>query len=154
MRLDRYVSQGLGVPRKHALTMCKSGQVWVNGVVQRDAGAQVVLGHDEVRYRDQDVRAPGHRLLMLHKPAGYVTSTEPGPSPIVMDLVPAELRHRDLAPVGRLDKDTTGLLLLTTDGGLAHALLHPRRHVAKSYIAWLDADLPPEATEQIGRAHV
>jgi 16S rRNA pseudouridine516 synthase len=149
MRLDRYVSQGLGVPRKHALTMCKSFQVKVNGVVQRDAGAQIVLGRDVVHYRDELVREPGHRLIMLHKPAGVVTSTEPGPAPIVMDLLPKELQHRELAPVGRLDKDTTGLLLLTTDGGLAHALLHPRRHVEKAYVVWLDADLPVEAEAQV-----
>ena len=110
MRLDRYVSQGLGVPRKHALTMCKSGQVLVNGAPQRDAGAQVVLGRDVIHYRGELVREPGHRLIMLHKPPGVVTSTEPGPAPIVMDLLPKDLQHRELAPVGRLDKDSVEAL--------------------------------------------
>jgi 16S rRNA pseudouridine516 synthase len=148
VRLDRYLSQGLGTPRKHSLSMVRSGQVTVNGEVVRDAGVQVVLGRDAVTYREQTVPAPGHTLLMLHKPVGYVTTTEEGATPIVMDLIPIELKRRDLSPIGRLDKDTTGLLLLTTDGGLNHALTHPRRHVEKAYVAELDGELGPEAEAQ------
>lgn len=148
MRLDKFVSQGTGLPRSHAFTMVRSGQVTVNGVEQRDAGAQVVAGQDQIVCRGEAVRTKGHLLLMLHKPAGYVTTTEEGATPIVMDLIPKELQHRDLAPIGRLDKDTTGLLLLTTDGGLNHQLSHPRRHVEKAYVAELDADLAANAEAQ------
>lgn len=148
MRLDRYLSQGLGAPRKHTLSMVRSGQVTVNDQVVREAGTQVVVGHDVVTYREQTVAAPGHTLLMLHKPAGYVTTTEEGATPIVMDLIPTELKRRDLAPIGRLDKDTTGLLLLTTDGGLNHALTHPRRHVEKAYVATLEGELLPDAEQR------
>ena len=75
---------------------------------------------------------------MLNKPAGYLSATEDRSAPTVLDLVPPELRRPGLAPVGRLDKDTTGLLLLTDDGQLAHALLSPRRHVDKVYLARVD----------------
>jgi 16S rRNA pseudouridine516 synthase len=87
-------------------------------------------------------------LIMLHKPAGVITSTSDGGGPTVMSCIPDELNRKDLAPIGRLDKDTTGLLLLTTDGGLTHALTHPRRHVEKAYLATLSQPLPAEAVQR------
>ena len=145
MRLDRYVSQSTGMPRSHATPLIRGGQVTVAGAVVRDPAEQVVPGRDAVTVRGVAVREPGHLLLMMHKPVGVITTTEQGRQPTVMELVPADLRHRDLAPIGRLDKDTTGLLLLTTDGGLNHALTHPRRHVEKAYLAELDCELQPDA---------
>lgn len=76
--------------------------------------------------------------VMLHKPAGILSATVDACQPTVLDLLPRELRRRDLFPVGRLDKDVTGLLLLTDDGGLAHRLLSPKRHVDKVYLAQVD----------------
>lgn len=145
MRLDRYVSQATATPRSEVARWIRGGHVKVQGLVCKDAGAQIVVGRDEVRARGELLAAPGHLVLMLHKPAGVVTSTEEGIGPTVMDCVPADLRRRDLAPIGRLDKDTTGLLLLTTDGGLNHALTHPRRHVEKAYRAQLDSELSSDA---------
>lgn len=150
MRLDRYVSQGTGFSRSEVLSWIRSGRVLVDGTVIRDAGAQVIPGKHHVTADTPGefgllVPPPGHRYLMLHKPRGYVSSTEEGLQPIVLELVPAALRHRDLAPVGRLDKDTTGLLLLTTDGGFNHVLTSPRRHVEKAYLAELDVPLPEDA---------
>lgn len=145
MRLDRYLSQGTGMPRSHATPIIRAGLVTVDGVVVRDPASQVIAGKAEVTARGVLVREPGHLLLMMHKPTGVVTTTEEGRSPTVMELVPQALRHRDLAPIGRLDKDTTGLLLLTTDGGLNHALTHPRRHVEKAYLAELERPLDADA---------
>ena len=145
MRLDRYLSQGTGMPRSHAMPLIRAGLVTVDGIVVRDPGSQVVAEKAVVTARGVLVREPGHLLLMMHKPIGVVTTTEEGRSPTVMELVPQALRHRDLAPIGRLDKDTTGLLLLTTDGGLNHALSHPRRHIEKSYIAELERPLDADA---------
>ena len=76
--------------------------------------------------------------VMLHKPAGVLSATEDRSQPTVLDLLPPELRRRGLFPVGRLDKDTTGLLLLTDDGGLAHRLLSPKSHVDKVYLAQVE----------------
>jgi 16S rRNA pseudouridine516 synthase len=147
MRIDRYISQGTGTPRSHVWTGVRAGQALVNGVEVRDPAKQVTSGVDEVVFRGKPVRPFGHRVLMLHKPVGHVCTTEEMAAPNVMSLVPADLQARDLAPIGRLDKDTTGLLLLTTDGGLNHALTHPRRHVEKAYVATLQADLPPDAED-------
>lgn len=82
--------------------------------------------------------------VMLHKPAGLLSATEDKNQPTVLDLLPPELRRRGLFPVGRLDKDTTGLLLLTDDGGLAHALLSPRKHVDKVYRAEVEGHVDGE----------
>lgn len=82
--------------------------------------------------------------VMLHKPAGLLSATEDKNQPTVLDLLPPELRRRGLFPVGRLDKDTTGLLLLTDDGGLAHALLSPRKHVDKVYRAEVEGHVDSE----------
>lgn len=148
MRLDRYLSQGTGTPRAETHKLVKVGQVFVNGKMCKDPGYQVVLGRDEVTWRHQVVRPPGHLVLMLHKPAGLITSTDDGAGPTVMTCIPETLRRKDLAPIGRLDKDTTGLLLLTTDGGLSHALTHPRRHVEKAYRAQLECELAATAEAQ------
>lgn len=136
------------MPRSEALKQVRFGKVAVNGKNVRDAGHQVVVGRDVVLWRGQVVRETGHLLVMLHKPAGVITSTEEGNSPTVMSCIPEELRRKDLAPIGRLDKDTTGLLLLTTDGGLNHALTHPRRHVEKAYLATLSEPLTAVAVER------
>ena len=88
---------------------------------------------------------------MLHKPAGVLTATEDRKQPTVLDLLPPELRRIGLAPVGRLDKDTEGLLLLTNDGELAHRLLSPKYHVEKRYFARVDGELSAADTEAFAR---
>ena len=88
---------------------------------------------------------------MLHKPAGVLTATEDRKQPTVLDLLPPELRRIGLAPVGRLDKDTEGLLLLTNDGELAHRLLSPKYHVDKRYLARVDGELSAADAEAFAR---
>lgn len=144
IRLDKFLSAATGMPRSHALTHIRSGRVQVADVVIRDPAAKIDPAV-EIRLEGYVVRPFRHWLLVMHKPAGVITSTERGPTETVMDLVPAMFRHRDLAPIGRLDKDTTGMLLLTTDGALNHQLTHPRRHVNKVYVADLDQPLPATA---------
>ena len=91
--------------------------------------------------RGQPLRYQTYHYYMLHKPAGVLTATEDRRQPTVLDLLPAEYRRIGVAPVGRLDKDTTGLLLLTDDGELAHRLLSPKYHVDKRYLARVDGPL-------------
>ena len=88
--------------------------------------------------------------VMLHKPAGLLSATEDSRQPTVLDLLPPELKRRGLFPVGRLDKDTTGLLLLTDDGALAHCLLSPKRHVDKVYRARVEGRIHPEDVRALG----
>ncbi|MSP90332.1 MAG: rRNA pseudouridine synthase [Myxococcales bacterium] len=148
MRLDRYLSHGTGAPRRDVGGWLRAGRVEVDGVVVQDGGAAVTSGVADVRLDGERVHPFSHLVLVMHKPAGSVCSADDAGGPSVLALVPGELRHPDLHPVGRLDKDTTGLLLLTTDGGLSHALTHPRRHVDKSYLAELARDVDADAADR------
>lgn len=134
MRLDKYLAQSGEYTRSEAARLIKGGRVWVSGQPVRDNGAQVQPG-DDVRLNGETVGDSRCQYYMLHKPAGVLTAARDRSAPTVMDLVPDSLLRRKVLPVGRLDKDTTGLLLLTNDGELAHRLLSPKRHVWKSYLA-------------------
>ena len=135
-RLDKCLAgSGFG-SRKDVVRLIRSGRVTVNGTTERDAAEKVELSsHIEVDGVSVERRRAWH--LLCHKPAGVVTSTRDPRDPCIVDMVPSEYFRSDYMPVGRLDKDTTGLLLLTTDGDLAHRLTHPRHKVAKRYVATL-----------------
>ena len=137
-RLDKFLaSQGLGT-RKEVGKLIRSGAVLVNGAPQPDPGANVEPGADRVTAQGEEIRYQEFLTIMLNKPAGVLSATEDRRQKTVLDLLPAELRRRGLFPAGRLDKDTTGLLLITDDGDLAHRMLSPKSHVYKLYQALLD----------------
>ena len=140
MRLDRLlVTLGQG-SRSQVQKVVRAGKVTVNGQTVRDPSAEVPENAPVVFDGNLlDTRLARH--LMLHKPAGILTAARDPKQPTVMDLLPAEMRTLGCMPVGRLDKDTTGLLLFTTDGTLAHRLLAPERHVEKEYLAEVDGPL-------------
>lgn len=137
MRLDRLISQHTGIARAKVGTLFRRGKVVVNGVVQRDGSVHVSTSTDAIQCEGVPVRLREELTLMMNKPAGVITATESDEHATVMDSIPPELRRRGLSPAGRLDKDTTGLLILTTDGGLSHMITHPRRKLSKTYIATL-----------------
>jgi len=132
-RLDQALAtRGFGSRKEvHALT--RAGQVCVNGIPAHSAAQKIDLECDHVSVRGEPVRLQEFIYIMLHKPQGALSATTDPAAQTVIDLLPAQLRRRGLFPVGRLDRDATGLLLLTDDGALAHALLSPRRHVPKTY---------------------
>ena len=134
MRLDRLFSR-FGVSRKEAAALVKAGRVSVNGRPARDAGARLDLDTDVITLDGAPVRTDAHFHIMINKPAGVLTATEDGHGQTVVDLLPRQWWQVGLGPVGRLDKDTTGLVLLTTDGQLAHRLISPRWEQDKRYIA-------------------
>lgn len=143
-RLDKFLaSQGLGT-RKEVGKLIRSGAVLVNGAPQRDPGAKVEPGADQVTAQGEEIRYQEFLTIMLNKPAGVLSATEDRRQKTVLDLLPEGLRRRGLFPAGRLDKDTTGLLLITDDGDLAHRMLSPKKHVYKLYQARLDAPVTPE----------
>lgn len=143
-RLDKFLaSQGLGT-RKEVGKLIRSGAVLVNGAPQRDPGAKVEPGADRVTAQGEEIRYQEFLTIMLNKPAGVLSATEDRRQTTVLDLLPEGLRRRGLFPAGRLDKDTTGLLLITDDGDLAHRMLSPKKHVYKLYQARLDAPVTPE----------
>lgn len=132
-RLDRIVASTGRWSRKEVRELVRRGLVTVDGSAIRSVSekfdpeaAKIAVSGETIQYRR-------YTWIMLNKPAGYLSATEDGKGETVLDLLPQDLKRQDLFPVGRLDKDTEGLLLLTNEGGLAHALLSPKRHVDKMY---------------------
>jgi len=141
MRLDKFLSDANVDTRSRVKRLISGGRVAINGAVARDAGLAVDPGRDAVTLDGQAVAYARFTYIMLNKPAGCVSATRDREQDTVLELLPPELARRGLFPVGRLDKDTVGLLLLTDDGALAHALLAPRRHVDKVYYAKVEGML-------------
>lgn len=133
MRIDKYISNSTPLSRKELKVYFKKGQVRVDGRVVTDIGMHIDEDSAEVYLAGERVVYSRFTYLMLNKPAGYISATFDRKFPVVTDLVPPEFRHVDLFPVGRLDMDTVGLLVLTNDGDLAHRLLVPKSHVPKTY---------------------
>lgn len=146
-RLDKFLSDSGGFSRSEAREMIKQGRVSVSGaIVVRPE--QKVPDDAAVAVDGEALRSDEYIYIMLNKPGGYLSATEDSTQPTVIDLLSEELRRRGLFPVGRLDKDTTGLLLLTDDGELAHRVISPRRHVAKRYLAETDGTPVPEDVQR------
>ena len=141
LRLDRWlVTLGVGI-RSEMQKLIRKGGVKVNDVPVRDPGQQVDEHSAQLTVNGTPVDGRLTRHVMLHKPAGLLTAARDKKQPTVMDLLPEAYASIGCMPVGRLDKDTTGLLFLTTDGGLNHRLLSPGRHVDKTYLAEVDGPL-------------
>jgi len=138
LRIDRILSHLGLATRSEAKKLARAGQIRVNGEVIRDSGAKVNPETDVLEVRGERVLYRQHIYLMMNKPAGVVSATEDLRERTVLDLLGEEHRAFEPFPVGRLDKDTEGLLLLTNDGQLAHRLLSPRKHVPKLYYAEID----------------
>ena len=135
IRLDKYLADAGIASRRELKAILKSGAVTVNGVPAGDGAAKIHPAKDRVSFRGRPVEGARCVTLMLHKPAGYVTSTEDPRDRTVMELIPEPCRRQGVVPVGRLDKETEGLLLFTNDGELAHRLISPRWEVEKRYYA-------------------
>ena len=140
-RLDKLLAGSGLVSRREAKQLVRQGRVTVNGAPPPSAEFKCDPGKDVICLDGQCVNCTRFRYLMLNKPAGVLSATRDNSQRTVLDLLPAPLRTPDLFPVGRLDKDTTGLLLLTNDGGWAHRILAPRSHVPKRYRAEVDGEL-------------
>lgn len=134
-RLDKLLSEAGVASRKELKTIIRAGRVTVDGQVVKSPEQKVDEQSADVRVDGQPVGKQRTILLMLHKPAGYVTSTDDPRDRTVMELIPQEYRYLDPKPVGRLDKETEGLLLFTNDGQLAHRILSPKHRVWKRYYA-------------------
>ena len=134
-RLDKYLCDcGVGT-RSQVKAILKSGAVTVDGIPERDNGRKIDPDKQTILLNGERLGKTGRVVVMLNKPAGYVTATEDAKEQTVMELLPKQLRHLDLKPVGRLDKATEGLLLFTNDGDLLHRLISPKKEVPKIYYA-------------------
>lgn len=142
MRLDKFLSEASPYSRRESEKLIRRGAVTVNGETVSKPDAKV-SETDEVRINRRLIVYRKYIYLMLNKPQGYLSATEDKRDPVVTDLVPEDLRHFNVFPVGRLDKDTEGLLLLTNDGNFDHALMSPKKQVTKRYFAILDKPAEP-----------
>ena len=134
-RLDKFLcDSGVGT-RSQVKAILKSGRVTLNGVAVKDGSLKFDPGSSHVCVDGEALGGKRRVVLMLNKPAGYVTATEDKTDPTVMELLPPEYAHLELKPVGRLDKATEGLLLFTNDGDLLHRLISPKKEVPKVYYA-------------------
>ena len=134
-RLDKFLCDSGAGTRSQVKVMLKAGRVTVDGKVEKDNGRKIDPAKQVITLDGEVLGGKRRAVVMLNKPAGYVTATEDPVDKTVMELLPAEMKHLDLKPVGRLDKATEGLLLFTNDGDLLHRLISPKKEVSKVYYA-------------------
>ena len=147
MRLDKYlVACSIG-SRTEVKNFLKAGRVTVNGKKEKSAKLHINEETDEIRFDGQKLEYEEFVYYMMNKPQGVISATEDPKHKTVLDLLDNLARSKEVFPVGRLDIDTHGLLLLTNDGKLAHALLSPKRHVDKTYLARVDGIMTDEDIE-------
>lgn len=135
MRLDKYLAKCGQGTRTEVKKLVRAGLIRVNGVTAKNAAMPVDSETAEIQVGDSLLEYRENHYLMLNKPVGVISATRDRLHSTVLDLLPSQYCHVDLFPVGRLDKDTRGLMILTDDGGLAHRLLSPKKHVPKTYMA-------------------
>lgn len=148
MRIDKWLSNtGFG-SRKEVKQLLKSGAVTLNGTVIKDPKTQANPDKDLVVVHGKEVIYKEFIYLMMNKPQGVISATEDSRHETVIDLLELEDQGFEPFPVGRLDKDTEGLLILTNDGQLAHSLLSPKKHVPKTYFAKINGSIPEHTYEK------
>ena len=143
-RLDKIIASTGRWSRREVKNLTRQGRVLVDGIPARSAEEKADPETAEITVNGEVLAYRRFTWIMLNKPAGYLSATEDGKGATVLDLLPPELQKQGLFPVGRLDKDTEGLLLLTNEGGLAHELLSPKYHVEKVYYARVAGRLTEE----------
>ncbi|MBQ9663212.1 MAG: rRNA pseudouridine synthase [Oscillospiraceae bacterium] len=148
MRLDKFVADTAGMTRSQAARAIRSGTVTVNGVPVRKPEQKIDENHDTVTTEGRPCTYRRFRYFLLDKPTGVITASKDPHQPTVLDLFPPELRRQGIFPVGRLDKDTSGLLLITNDGEFAHRVISPKSGLAKVYRATVEGSLTPEDVER------
>ena len=140
-RLDKILASQGTLSRRDVKEIMKKGRVSVNGTVVKDSSIKVDIYKDEVCLDGEKIALKKHIYIMMNKPQGVVSASEGEKEETVVDLVPDEFYRKGLFPAGRLDKDTTGFVLITDDGDFAHKILSPKNHIFKTYLARLDHEL-------------
>ena len=140
-RLDKVIGNQLGYSRKEIKELVRNKRIMVNDSVVLKSDLKVDKYKDKIMVDSQIIEFKEYVYLMLNKPKGYISATEDRSMSTVLDLVPYEYLHRNLFPAGRLDKDTTGLMIITDDGNFAHDILSPKKHIKKEYMVTIDIPL-------------
>lgn len=143
-RLDKLICSQTKYSRRDVKELVRSKKVLVNGEIVKNSDIKVDFSSDSITVNNELLQIKKNIYLMLNKPKGYVSATDDKHFPTVLDLVPEEYSHRDLFPAGRLDKDTTGLMIITDDGVFAHNILSPSKHISKTYKVTIDIPVTEE----------
>lgn len=142
-RIDKWIASTTTLSRKEVKALLRQQRVTVNGVTVTDGGFQTDAEQDAVAVDGVPFSIKPHIYIMLNKPTGIVSASRSQKEKTVVDLVPPQLQRNGLFPAGRLDKDTTGFVLITDDGDFAHRILSPKNHIQKTYIAHLEKPISP-----------
>ena len=137
-RLDKFVSNQLCIGRTEAKRLIRIGKVAVDGNVEKNFGTHIDAEKSQITVDGNKVNFNRNIYLLMNKPKGVVCSTDDKRSKTVIDLLPTEFKRKGISPVGRLDKDTTGLLILTDDGDFAHKVISPKHNTVKKYLVEVD----------------
>jgi len=137
IRIDKFLADRTSYSRSDVRTLLKNGAVSADGRIISDAKQKINPDTQEITLYNKKIHGGSLLYIIANKPEGYICATEDRHHKTVLELLPEELRHKDLFPAGRLDIDTTGLVLLTNDGQLAHQMLSPKHHVPKYYLVTL-----------------
>ena len=146
-RLDKIISSQFNVSRSTARKHIGWGRVTVDGKKYHDPSLQFDPNAVSIEYSGQALEYKEHIYLVLNKPAGIISASDDKSRRTVVDLVPENLKRNGLFPVGRLDRDTTGILLITDDGDFSHSIIHPKKKISKTYVAELDGMPTEDAVE-------
>lgn len=148
-RIDKLISSQSMMTRSEASKLIRAGNVKINGIVEKDTSAKADPQTDVIELCGNIINYKKHIYIMLNKPQGVVSASRDPKDKTVIDLVPDELKRPNLFPAGRLDKDTTGFVLITDDGDFAHDILSPKHHVEKTYLAGTDSLIKEDYLEEM-----
>lgn len=148
-RLDKIIANSGTLSRKEVHRLIKSGAVSVNGITTKDRGFCIDPETAEIKINGQAVSLEKYVYIMLNKPEGVVSATKDPTEKTVVDLVPTELKKKNLFPAGRLDRNTTGFVLITDNGDFAHKILSPKNHIEKTYEARLAERIGEESLKKV-----
>ena len=137
-RIDKIIATQTNYSRKEVKKLVLQKRVMVNGEIISKSDIKVDENNDKIEIDGNKINVKKYIYLILNKPKGYISATEDPKMPTILDLVPEQFLHRNLFPAGRLDKDTTGLMLITDDGEFAHNILAPKKHIKKVYKVEID----------------
>ena len=137
-RIDKIIATQTNYSRKEVKKLVLQKRVMVNGEIISKSDIKVDENNDKIEIDGNKINVKKYIYLILNKPKGYISATEDPKMPTILDLVPEQYLHRNLFPAGRLDKDTTGLMLITDDGEFAHNILAPKKHIKKVYKVEID----------------
>lgn len=143
-RIDKLLSSCLNISRKDAAAYIKKGRVTVNDCVVKSVSQKLDEDNDVIKLDGKALKYSRFVYIMMNKPKGVISASDGKNEKTVIDLLPDDMKRKNLFPAGRLDKDTTGFVLITDDGAFAHRILSPKNHIEKTYIATLDNPVSDE----------